>query len=166
MATNNAANNLSTGLPYYFQSYVNSTVSGVTGSGTSYIIVFNDTTKNEGGGLDTGTGIFEGPSDGLYQFNVNLVLTGLVVANTSMSVSLYEPTGLIVYQELFSGNPYVLANGGSLSLSLSAAQNSGPSLASLAVQIIVSGNGADNVDIVGNAGAPFRTAFSGYKVGD
>lgn len=77
-----------------FQSYLNATVSNVTGDGTNYTVVFNATAFDQGSNFNTGTGVFTAPYTGRYLLTTNIIPTGLAAGNT---ISLTLNTNASIY---------------------------------------------------------------------
>lgn len=81
-----------------FRASLTATQSNVTGDGTSYDIIFDNPTLNQGSAYNSGTGAFTTPIDGAYLFIATVAFNGLGVAHTDLLVTLFS-----------GGNPYYLA---------------------------------------------------------
>lgn len=59
-----------------FLAYVNTTITDVTGDGTTYTVIFDVESFDQGSNFNLGTSTFTAPVAGLYLFTFNLLLVG------------------------------------------------------------------------------------------
>lgn len=71
-----------------FIAYLASSVTNVTGDGTTYQVVYDTTLLNTGSGFNTGTGIFTAPSTGLYLLMFQASFTSVSALNIDMGSSI------------------------------------------------------------------------------
>lgn len=69
--------------------YLNSSLTNVTGDGTSYTVLFDSTAKDQTSGYNASTGQFTAPVTGTYFYTVQLTLTGVQAANNACSMTTY-----------------------------------------------------------------------------
>jgi len=139
---------------------ISGNISNVTGDGTTYTVLYDTTTFNNGGGsYASGTGIYTIPTTGVYQINVLNFVFGGGAADTVFIGNLLINGATNV--RLFDANPATLgltANGEFMqfaSFLYSATAND-----TIRVQIAVNG-GTKNVGV---AGGTQSCIFSGFRV--
>lgn len=141
--------------------YLDPTVANVTGDGTAFSPVFNNTFVNNGGAYNTTTGVFTAPSDGNYLVNVQLTFAGISALNT---------TGFFVIragggnrQALFF-NPFATFDATN-AVSVIEATAMIPLTAGITVDFVgqISG-GALNVSLFGNSGIGLTSTMSIAKM--
>ncbi len=151
-----------------FSSDLTVTQPNVTGAGTVFTIPFDRTFYNIGGDLNTGTGIYTAPADGLYNFSTTVSVNTISVAMTEGDISFtITGTGSCVGTwALVKNNAAVVREpvssqwrfNGSILVELD--QND-------TVEVIVTlSNGAgDTAQVnIGAGGPPTRTWFSGFRI--
>lgn len=146
-----------------FVAYATTNQTGVTGAGTFYQVHFDATDRNDSSAFDTSTFLFTAPKSGAYLFVCNMALSNLVAAN------LFQATFLL-NGSVQNGNPYVkpFAISNSTQYNVVMTQIILMSTSdTMQVNVAGSGNGTDNIDILGNgsAGAPGNTTFCGTFLG-
>ncbi len=83
-ATLDASNRyVNTSQPSFLVSVHTSSLSNVTGDGTEYTVLFNNSNYDQGSGYNSGTGIYTCPVTGKYLFTAALSLEGVLAAHTS-----------------------------------------------------------------------------------
>ena len=110
--TINASGSGSGGLTQLFFANNSTDLSGVTGDGTSYDVIFDNLTYGQtGSGYDTTTGIFTAPSTGWYFFTYRLGLSGITGSHTACNCDLVTTdTYGLVYRTL--ANPAAIKDSG------------------------------------------------------
>ena len=84
-----------------FLAYVSSSISSVTGDGTTYgPIIYDTTIFDQNSNFNTGTGNFTAPTTGRYVFHIGTLMTGLTALHT-----------VIVIQLITTSNTYTVFDG-------------------------------------------------------
>lgn len=137
-----------------FRYAATSTVSGVTGDGTSYTPLFLVSVFNRGSIYNTGTGAATTPSGitGVWDMFLCLCLTGITASNTSGSVSIVAAGTTYV---IWKGSPFGAADAsGNLTLNLCLRQQIAASQ-TVTPSFIISGSGTKNVALNGEVACSF-----------
>jgi C1q domain-containing protein len=145
-----------------FYAYVGTTVTDVTGDGTSYTVIFNTAEFNTGSAYDTATGIFTAPVTGNYFYSCQVALAGLAAGNTTGYIKTERSgTNVFTYTEV---NPGGMRDGNNVTyISQSGlVRLSGALGLDFRVAIVVNG-GAKVVDVKG-ASSGYTSQFSMYLV--
>lgn len=147
----------------YVSAQLNTTEAGATGDGTAHTIIFNNVSVGTNNIYDDTTGIFTIPStsSGLYQVNVNLCISGLVIANTNLEMYLATDDVLNPIQQTFCKlQPFPIATTTGeycASFSITDYLNAG---VGYSVVLVVSGNATKNIDVVGSLSYPWATSLA------
>ena len=139
-----------------FMAHLGTTVSNVTGAGTLYTVVFDTELYDQGGGYAVGTGIFTAPATGKYLFTVAIFCTGQTIA-TQHAIYVYTNTAqgnMRLAQTTRPAGAVDQIITGTLIIDMDATDT-------IYARIQVTGEGADTVDIYGNATTP-NTWFAGF----
>lgn len=137
-----------------FLARVSQTITNVTGAGTAYDVVFDDTIFDVNSDFNTGTGVFTAPITGIYQFNSSIYFSGIGAA-----------TGFRIRLRTTSRNYIVISNVNptaaeqSLDISTLADMNAADTAY---IEVVASGEGADTIDIFG--GTSQQSSFSGFLI--
>lgn len=149
------------GGPIAFFATLNAAQNGVTGSGTDYVIPFDQVEFNDGGGFSVDT--FTAPIDGRYLFTWSFYMQNCLNTNISgfaqlrTSVGTFQNDEFNPYLEGFTANGYFLRNFTNI-VQLTAGQT-----ARCAIRVFF--NGTDNINLVGIADTGgFATSFSGHLI--
>lgn len=142
-----------------FCAYVSSTISNVTGAGTSYgPVIFDGELYDYGADYNTGTGNFTAGVTGRYYFSGCLDISGLSALNTIILINIV--TSNRTYQVLDTNA--AIAASVSTVLSYSFALFADMDAADTAyVQLTVSNGAADTVDVTGGAATSMLSWFCG-----
>jgi hypothetical protein len=142
-----------------FLAYMANTVSNVTGDTTSYTVVFDTKSFDQGTNYNTGNGVFTAPTTGLYYFCVTTTVTGLTSAYAA---------GLVQYRIVTTNRSYEYVAGittnfsstGRISYTLAVLANM---TATHTASILINLSGSTKtIGVYGNA-VP-ESWFSGYLV--
>jgi hypothetical protein len=90
-----------------FSAYNSATDLNVTGDGTVHTVVFNSKIFDQGANYDNATGIFTASVDGLYLFNTQVKISGMVSTNTKANLNLVTTKRTYYVCNI---NPYVSAD--------------------------------------------------------
>ncbi len=136
----------------------NSTQSNFTGTGTVYIVEYENETLDVGGDYDDTTSVFTAPVDGKYYFNATVQLISLSSTATSTQLSMVSSTinrraCVVNGANVRSGASNTLLLNGQLFIDMDAADT-------CHVTIQVSGMPSDTVDLSSTTG----NTFAGYLV--
>ncbi len=135
----------------------NTTQSNFTGTGTTYIVRYQNTTLDVGGDYD-GTDTFTAPVDGKYSFSATVQLISLAASATATQLSMDSSTinrraSVVNGENVRSGSSNTLLLNGQLFIDLDAAD-----ICQITIQ--VSGMPGDTVDLSSTTG----NTFAGYLV--
>jgi C1q domain len=142
-----------------FFAYLSTTQNNVTGDGSTYQLVCDMTEFNPGAGYNTGTGVFNAPVTGYYNYNVQIVAEGILSANTSGYIKT-ERNGTDVFQYTYANfaaifdstnNAAVISQSGIVYLDSGLGEN---------FQVTLQVNGSSKVASVGGASFGYNTTFS------
>jgi hypothetical protein len=89
--------------------YVGTTVTNVTGDGTTYTIIFNTEIKDQNANYNNSTGVFTAPSTGMYLVNLNVLVAEIGSAHLQLEVNIV--TSNRTYQ-IHNKNPYSVSSSG------------------------------------------------------
>ena len=145
--------------PYEFLAYVGTTVTNVTGAGTTYTVIFNTEVMDAGAAYNTGTGTFTAPVTGTYHFDVSVSVPEVSAAMTQGWIEIV--TSNRTYRG-FRVNAGAVRDGGNVvGFVMSATCDMDASdTATVALKIF---NGAGNTaDVEG--GSTLVSYFGGYQV--
>lgn len=145
-----------------FLAYANATISGVTGDGTNYTIIFGSTAFDQGSNFNTTTGVFTAPVSGRYFFTATLHLNGFTALTTIISSVL--STSSVAYNGC-EQNPFVTSEGstGGHTLVVSYSYFVNMSANDTAqINLQVSGAATKVVNVFGSGNG--FTTFAGYLV--
>lgn len=138
-------------------------INNLTGDGTTAFLVcdfVSVSNTSDGSSYDTGNGYFLCMTTGMYLFTVNLVMSGLVVDNTSMLVYLDQGGGQQL-ANFVNQNPYTAADSNGLLYQSYAITYRAVRGFQYNVRVKISGNSVANVDLLGINGGPVtNTTFS------
>ena len=131
---------------------VNSTLTDVTGDGTTYTVVFDTIASQQGSNFNTGTGVFTVPVAGYYLVSVSLLLNGLTASFTSADLRIAGSAGTYAKKLYNPGVGFIAASTQyavetTKVISIAAA-------ATIFIQIIVSGS-TKTIDIVQESFGPY-----------
>jgi hypothetical protein len=76
-----------------FVAWNNAIQTNATGDGTAVDLAFSQTDANVGNHYNTGTGIFTAPDDGIYEFQINLLVDNVGAAHSTISIKLIRAGG-------------------------------------------------------------------------
>jgi len=158
LTVDSTGRNYNTKQPAFLATLNSSTSNNVTGDGTTYTIVFANTTFDQGSNFNTGTGVFTAPITGKYMFNTNVVLANVVAQTTGQCQ-------IVTTGQTFEGqynNPsldYAPGNFFSMQNTVFATMTAGDTAK---INIILSGS-TKTVGVLGGAGGTY-TRFSGFLV--
>lgn len=148
-----------------FLVYLQTSLTAVTGNATSYTVIFDTKSFDQGTNFTLATGIFTAPVTGKYLFSSSLFLSGTSSTNTTGSLSLNLNSGSAFNYLAQNGDVAsagLLGNwtlGGSTFLQSLTAGNT------MSIRLIVSGSATANIGIIGNAtSAGVGSYFAGYLV--
>ena len=155
--------------PYALSAILTSSAANVTGDGTIYTLICDTVQYVSTADYDTSTGIWTPTADiitaNAYQFNINIALSGLIVTNTDLKVTLFSIAASSNFIVLYQGAAFTAADStGTLYLALSSPALSFSS-SPFQVNIQISGNASANVTVIGNSGLPITTEFCVSKIG-
>lgn len=143
--------------PYYFYAQLSADALNATGDGTDFVIKCDTIVKNVGSAYAAGTGLFTAPVAGMYHFDANFQIQGVVTTHSGLIARIIQTSPALGIAN-FVMNPYPLTWAGQLNFSISCTY--GLALgATIYIDIIVLGTGKT---IKVNAG---NTNFQGYYVG-
>ena len=94
-----------------FRAYLTGSVANVTGDGTVYSLIFNATTFDPSGGINTGTGVFTAPTTGYYLLGANVTFNNFQSGPISMIVNIVATSITTV---IFDSNAAVTAHSPSI----------------------------------------------------
>jgi len=133
------------------QAYVDVTLADVTGDGTAYTIIFDNTIFDIGSNFNTTTGTFTTPVAGKYFISASITLAGLLVTHTTCLLRIDSTTNI---NSTF--NPFVFADAaGQATYCISGIVSVAASTA-LNILVQVSG-GTKVVDILQDNNGPYST---------
>lgn len=131
------------------------TISNVSGDGTIYTLIFNNSVFDQNSNFNTGTGTFTAPVTGKYKFDVMIALSGLTSSHTAGFFQLVTTSANYLF---YNCNPWAISNSGSAGMVGSILANmSATDTATVRMQI---SNGTKVVGLVGNSSSDIRTAIS------
>lgn len=141
-----------------FLTSLSATTGGVTGDGTAYTIVFDNSTYNVNSNYDTGTGFFTAPVTGKYIFHAAAFLIGITPAMTSYEIQFILSTGTIFRNKISNAGGFATGNV-AVQLTAQPLLNAGDT-----VHVIVSvGGGAKVVTVLGESpSVAYDTYFEGF----
>jgi len=144
-----------------FSAYKSAATTNVTGDGTDYTVIFDQTIYNVGSAYNTSTGIFTAPSTGIYEFNFAVFLSSIAAGHTAMTMFIQTTSAN------FSGpliNPEVVAVSGSFATTMSVGVSM--TQGDTARVVVAVDNSTKTVGVFGQAlSSGAVTYFSGYLVG-
>lgn len=142
-----------------FMVFLDSSLSNVTGDGTTYTVIFDTEAYDQGSNFNLATGTFTAPVTGTYQFSVGIFFTGLgalftdgrIVGNGSAFT--FQPSRGNYGVMQSGGN---LVQGGSFTLKMTAADT-------MQIQVNVSGS-TKTIGLLGGGSSSGLCFFSGVLV--
>jgi hypothetical protein len=146
-----------------FFASLSTTQTNVTGDGSSYNLICDSTDFNNGGYYNTATGVFTAPSAGYYQYNVQIVVQGVLSGNTSGYIKT-ERSGTLVFQYTYANFAAIFDstnNASVISQSGIVALNGG---LGLNFQVVLIVNGSGKVLSVGGSSFGYNTTFSMFQL--
>lgn len=141
-----------------FLAYLSSTVTNVTGDGTTYKIICDTEVFDQNSDYDNTTGIFTAPVTGRYQFNFSVRSIGITIGHTNGRIQLITSNRTYTPIKLNYATGRTASDDLTESSSLLADMDAGDT-AELDIQI---SNGTKVIDIAGAADA--ITYFSGALI--
>ena len=143
-----------------FFAYPSSTITNVTGDGTSYTIIWNAELYDVGSNFNTATGTFTAPIAGKYLFNCTCNTQGMSAGTTSYVLAIVTSGGNTyrLGTLVFTAGTFIqYTASGSVEISLAASET-------VTTTIAVSG-GTLTADVAGLTGAIYQSHFSGRLIG-
>lgn len=143
--------------PYYFYAQLSANATNATGDGTDFVIKCDTIVKNVGSAYAAGTGLFTAPVAGMYHFDANFQIQGVVTTHSGLIARIIQTSPALGIAN-FVMNPYPLTWAGQLNFSISCTY--GLALgATIYIDIIVLGTGK-TITVNQN-----NTNFQGYYLG-
>lgn len=146
------------GSVYKFSAYVSSSlVTGVTGDGTTYQILYDAKLFDIGSCFNTSTGIFTCPATGYYRFETTVTASHFTSAHDYMIVVLQVAGKYYVNAKLLTDNSNFDS---ATSMSLTAYMQTSD-IATVSIEVR---GGTKVVNVLGHAGDGYYTTFTGSSV--
>lgn len=143
-----------------FISYLNPSVAGVTGDGTVYHVICDNTLLNVGSNYNTSTGIFTAPVTGIYIFNFTIYANNFQYQVPRIGYMTVETTALSYTTNAFDWG-MVSTVGGTFQITASFLAKMTATDTAYPTVTVQTGLG---LDIGLSGGAGWYTGFSGYLV--
>ena len=141
-----------------FLAYPSTTITDVTGDGTTYSIVYNSEVFDQGSNFASNT--FTAPVTGKYYLNVSVLFAGLGAGNTSGVISLITSARTYSFGYINYGTMRDNGNFGNQAASFVCDMTAADTAT---VSVAING-GTKVVDIFGNAASTIYTEFSGFLI--
>lgn len=145
-----------------FFAYLGTTQTNVTGDGSTYSLICDIPEFNNGGNYNAATGVFTAPTAGIYQYNVQIVVQGVLSGSTGYLKT--ERSGSDVFQYTYANfasifdspnNAAVISQSGIVTLN-------GALGFDFRVALIIGGSG--KVLSVGGLSFGYNTTFSMFQL--
>ncbi len=147
-------------VPSTFTAYVSSTVTNPTGDGTAYTVIF-DSTLNNTGNYNTGTGLFTAPATGMYHFDTTICFSPIQSTSTVVVIQFQGSTTSVRTLQLQGPTTALVQGTTCYSGGITIPMTMGDTM-SVLVNV---GGIAKDVSIFGSGSpAGASTVFSGYRV--